>query len=113
MFWNRFALQSCHHEPVIRHAAIALGSLYEYFRFRNVKSVKLQLDVDDFPLRHYFKAISMLVNSGAGEHATKISLIVCILFVSFEVSYPVSSEYPQLTLTAEYQRPLWPSLTTH
>ena len=97
-FWNRFALQSCHHEPAIRHAAIALGALYEQYQFGGPKAIKSQLSVDSFPVQHYLRAISLLLHGKAEKDETRTALIVCILFVSFEVSSNIFPAVPSSDL---------------
>ncbi|KAL2072929.1 hypothetical protein VTL71DRAFT_10253 [Oculimacula yallundae] len=83
-YWNRFILQACHYEPAIKHAAIAVGSLYEQFRFRDAWTVKYTLSEDNPALKHYLKAISLILHNDGSEHASRVALIVCVMFISFE-----------------------------
>lgn len=88
-FWNRFVLQAAHHDPAIRHAAIALGSLYETFVFGEHKALKASTRItpDTFAVQQYVKAISCLLEPVArrGHQALDAALVTCILFVCFEV----------------------------
>ncbi|PMD29888.1 hypothetical protein L207DRAFT_503376 [Hyaloscypha variabilis F] len=62
-FWERLLLQATHHEPCIRHAIIALGSLHE--RFEQDNGLVVQSDAngwtDDFALKNYNQAIKYLM----------------------------------------------------
>ena len=83
-------LQGCHHEPAIKHAVIAVGSLYEQFRFRGAYTTKFALTENNPALKHYLSAIALILKEGGSEHASKVALIVCILFVNFEVRKSLS-----------------------
>lgn len=79
-FWERLVLQAAHHEPAIRHAITAIGSLHENKTFGRDSEVK-------FALRQYNLAIrSLLATPSPGEQrGLDVSLISCILFICFEV----------------------------
>ncbi|RAK95524.1 Zn(II)2Cys6 transcription factor domain-containing protein [Aspergillus ibericus CBS 121593] len=79
-FWGRLLLQSVHHEPVIRHATVALGSLHERFEsdaapFRSVHG--------SFALRQYLRAMRCLMATPPSQ-PMDVCLISCILFGCFE-----------------------------
>ena len=84
-------LQATHHEPGIRHAAVALGCLHERFESGALESSTSLESVDEggFALQQYMKAISFLVKPSREEGkqaAHDVALMTCVLFVCFEVS---------------------------
>ncbi|KAF4634116.1 hypothetical protein G7Y89_g3990 [Cudoniella acicularis] len=83
-FWDGMVLQATHHEPAIRHAIIALGSLHE--RFVGNQGLISRSDHDGFALRQYNTAIKCLVKpfSRPGRQAMDVCLISSILFACFE-----------------------------
>lgn len=80
VFWERLVLQTAHHEPAIRHAIVAIGSLHEQ------KTVATDPEVI-FALKQYNLAIKKLLapQSQTGERGVDVCLISCILFTCFEV----------------------------
>ncbi|KAJ5734881.1 C6 zinc finger domain-containing protein [Penicillium malachiteum] len=79
-FWTRLIPQMIYHEPVIRNAATAVGSLYEDYQnglTRNLKSSNR-----DFALTQYNKAIHHVAHSQTGN--LDIMITLCILFMSIE-----------------------------
>lgn len=93
-FWNHFVLKASHHEPAVRHAAIALGSLHERFELKDVFVPRINEDAEEnsFALQQYVKAINCLVRpdmSADNKHthrSANVALTTCILFICFEVS---------------------------
>lgn len=91
-FWNHFVLQASHHEPAVRHAAIALGSLHERFELEDKFISKVTGDTEEnsFALKQYVKAINCLVEPNMSvntKHTSKtanVALTACILFICFE-----------------------------
>lgn len=87
--WD-FVLRASHHEPAIRHAVIALGSLHEKFmeHGRMIVTSKPELSRDDFPLREYTVAIQTLVRPLMDQknQPVDVCLIACIIFTCFEVT---------------------------
>jgi hypothetical protein len=82
-FWERLVLQAAYHEPAIRHAIVAIGSLHEVLEHRIV--IK---DADKvFAFEQYSLAMKelLLPLSQNGERAVDVCLIACILFTCFEV----------------------------
>jgi hypothetical protein len=88
--WQQLILQASHHEPAIKHAAIALGSLHQKFALgeSSVLRSNQDPDSDEFALEQYVKAIGSLVQpiQKRGKQAADVALIACVLFVCFEVS---------------------------
>lgn len=81
-------LQAFHHEPAIRHAVIALGSLHERFEIQDRSIMGSNLDViqGGFALEQYNHAIRLLVHPASGSKpAIDVCLISCVLFACFEV----------------------------
>ena len=64
-----------------------MGSLYEQFRFRGAYTTKFALSEDNPALKHYLSAFALILKDGGSENASKVALIVCILFVNFEVRH--------------------------
>jgi hypothetical protein len=91
-FWQRLLLQATHHEPAIRHAAVAVGALHE--RFENSVDANLTFKLnekktqDAFALQQYSKAIKALLGPQEvqGKQAADVPLMTCVLFIYFEVS---------------------------
>jgi len=80
-FWERHILQAAHHEPAIRYAVIAIGSLHEQ------KTSPDNNEQATFALEHYNLAIQSLLAplERNEEQAVDVCLINCILFICFEV----------------------------
>lgn len=81
VFWERLVLQAAHHEPAVRHAITALGSLHE--------NHMIGRDVEvTFALQQYSLAITNLLAplSQQRQRGVDVCLISCILFTCFEVS---------------------------
>jgi hypothetical protein len=91
-FWQRLLLQATHHEPAIRHAAVAVGALHE--RFENSLDANLTFKLnekktqDAFALQQYSKAIKALLGPQEvqGKQVADVPLMTCVLFIYFEVS---------------------------
>lgn len=81
-FWERLVLQAAHHEPAIRHALTAIGSLHEQ------KVVGRDVEMT-FALQQYNLAIrSLLSRLGLQEKRGRdVCLISCVLFTCFEVCF--------------------------
>jgi hypothetical protein len=82
-FWERLVLQTAYHEPAVRHAVVAVGSLHEMFEHQIVMTDANKA----FALKEYSLAIKDLLNpvSANGERRIDVCLITCILFICFEV----------------------------
>jgi hypothetical protein len=80
--WSRFILQTAQHEPAIRHAVAALGSLHEHFE----SAEDAHAADSDFGFQQYGKAIQCVVKGPApfAGQSTDVALISCILFTAFE-----------------------------
>jgi hypothetical protein len=81
-FWDHTLLQICHHEPSIRHAAIALASLHQ-----QLGQGRLQENPhgSEFAIRQYLKSISYLTKVDQNQ-TLDVALMTCLLFVLFDVS---------------------------
>ena len=88
--WQQLILQASHHEPAIKHAAIALGSLHQKFAFDESSVLRSNQNFknDRFALDQYVKALGCLVQpiQKRGKQAADVALMACVLFVCFEVS---------------------------
>jgi hypothetical protein len=89
-FWETLLLQAALHEPSIRHAVLALGSLHRNFEQNNGLIMSSHTDgwSDDFTLKNYSQAIKTLIEplSQTGKRAIDVYLICSILFAFLEVS---------------------------
>lgn len=90
-FWSNLVLRAAFHEPVIKHAILALSSLHE--RFSNgdetILYTRWNKSEGGFALVQYNQAIKHLVKHlNEGRQAIDVCLIACMLFSSFEVSRP-------------------------
>jgi hypothetical protein len=83
-FWDIHILRATHHEPSIRHAIVALGSLHE--KFEESRGLAFP-DGDNFSLQQYNKAIGSLLKpfSSGGQQTMDVCLTASILFACFEV----------------------------
>lgn len=88
-FWDKLILQASHHEPVIRHAVIALGAMHERFLTRNglITASDPYLYLNEFALQQYSLAIKRLLEPLHLQEklAVDVCLIACVLFACFEV----------------------------
>ncbi len=92
--WDRLVLQATHHEPAIRHAVLALGSLHERFvnEDQSLQKQSWSRDEGGFALEHYNLAIQSLMNpANSGRLTIDVCLIACVLFCSFEVRYSLTT----------------------
>lgn len=100
-FWSSLILRATFHEPVIKHAVLALGSLNERFANgdKSILNPIWNSGEGGFALTQYNQAIQHLVKPASrGQQAVDVCLIACMLFSSFEVSrspYTTSILYPQ------------------
>lgn len=89
-FWDKLILQASHHEPAIRHAVIALGSLHERFLKHNglLSRCDPLLYLDEFALQEYSLAIKSLFGqfSSLEKPPVDVCLVSCVLFACFEVT---------------------------
>ena len=88
-FWNYRVLQIFNHEPAIKHAVIALGSLHERFEQGGsfIKSSNADIEEGGFALEQYIKAIHQLIKPPVSSKRLPVDvcLVACILFACFEV----------------------------
>jgi hypothetical protein len=78
-FWTNLVLQLSRSEPIIRHAVIAISTLYEDFACRGRDLSRLQGNL--FALSHYNTAVRKLREV---QHEP-IVLLACLLFICIEV----------------------------
>ncbi|MCJ1389689.1 hypothetical protein MMC18_002546 [Xylographa bjoerkii] len=87
--WNRLILQASHSSPVIRNAAIALGSLGERFYINEVltRDNAAANSCHVYARLQYQKALQGLrdyLYYNKGEYTVGLTLISCFMFVVFE-----------------------------
>ena len=88
-FWDCLIIRATHHEPAIRHAVLALGSLHERFEAGDRSVVNPVWDKMEggFALKQYNQAIQQLIKPASeGQRSIDVCLIACMLFACFEVS---------------------------
>ncbi|KAH8648626.1 hypothetical protein BX600DRAFT_555084 [Xylariales sp. PMI_506] len=78
-FWTSLVMQLCHSEPVVRHAVIAISTLYEDFSCKGRQLSRLQ--TNEFALSHYNSAVRKLRD----VQYEPLVLLACLLFVCIEV----------------------------
>ena len=86
--WHRLILQVSHSNPVVRHAAVALGSIGERLRIHNILTLENQ-DANSchmYARQQYHKAIELLRQhlSSHEEKSILVALVSCFLFMCFE-----------------------------
>lgn len=87
-FWSCLILRATHHQPAIRHAVLALGSLHERFEAgdRSILSPIWDKGEGGFALKQYNQAIQHLIKPvSEGQQAVDVCLVACLLFACFEV----------------------------
>ncbi|KAL9087135.1 MAG: hypothetical protein Q9165_006786 [Trypethelium subeluteriae] len=87
-FWSHYLLQTAAHEPAIRHAIIALGSLHERFEAGDSSILRSNLDKLEggFALQQYTTAIGQLIKPSFNhfQQTLDVALTACVLFTCFE-----------------------------
>jgi hypothetical protein len=77
-FWTYLVAQMTHSEPAVRHAVLAISSLFESYGL----SSNAEPTVNRFAVLHYNRAINILVNHTAPS--IDLVLPVCVLFICIE-----------------------------
>lgn len=88
-FWSTLILRATFHEPVIKHAVLALSSIHERFTSgdKSILNPIWEKGEGGLALTQYNQAIQHLVKpQKKGPQAVDVCLIACVLFSSFEVS---------------------------
>ncbi|MCJ1306946.1 hypothetical protein MMC25_000590 [Agyrium rufum] len=100
-FWERQVLQASHREPAIRHALLALSSIYETFEERRMLEDPMAqtppVDINEvisdhqplspFAVSQYNKAVKHLIHDirSKDSRSRSVTLIACLLFVWIEL----------------------------
>ncbi|KAK3942601.1 C6 zinc finger domain protein [Diplogelasinospora grovesii] len=77
-FWTHLVMQFSHFEPAVRHAVVAISSLYE--DFHGGSRLMRQKCSNAFAISHYYSAIRRAKSTGDEQ----LILLVCILFICVE-----------------------------
>ncbi|RMJ15228.1 hypothetical protein CDV36_005142 [Fusarium kuroshium] len=77
-FWTHLVMQFSHFEPTVRHAVLAISSLYE--EFARGSRITRQICGSTFAIGHYNAAIQQIKSSGDEQ----LILLLCILFICIE-----------------------------
>ena len=77
-FWTHLALQFSHFEPAVRHAVLAISSLYE--DFSGGSRITRQICASSFAIGHYNAAVRRTRVVGSEQ----VVLLLCVLFVCIE-----------------------------
>lgn len=90
-FWGQDLFQAAHHEPSIRYAFLALGSMHENLEHRKRSIEPSQQRTDEYALKNYNLAIESLVSpiSKKDQKNTDVCLIVSVLFACLEVGHSI------------------------
>lgn len=79
-FWTHQVAQLSHREPAVRHALVAISSLYE--NFQNIPLPPLHTKMNSFAVRHYNTAMAKLVSNSDEAVALFMSvLFTCVEFL--------------------------------
>ncbi|MCJ1267081.1 hypothetical protein MMC22_006966 [Lobaria immixta] len=88
VFWERLILQASHADAVMRHAAIAFGSLGERLLINDVMTFDNEdaNKLHNFACSQYYKAIKLLRQqlSSGEERSIEFTLTACFIFICFE-----------------------------
>lgn len=86
-FWSHWVLQAAYHDEGIRHAIVALSSIYERFEKLGRSDSSDNDDQLEFSLRQYNLAIGKLVNQPVTYNRPTADsyLASCIIFICIEV----------------------------
>lgn len=80
-FWSELVLQVAVDEPAVRHAMIALSSIYESDVYTKSGSPDAALKRQNFGLESYNRAIRLLISDMGSEKSVRVPLITCVIFV--------------------------------
>ena len=84
-FWCRLLLQLGQNEPAIKHAMMAVSSMYERFEFNAGQDPLLPVEEDRFALTSYNNAIKSLSERLSNDaQSVHIPLVACVLFICLE-----------------------------
>ncbi|KZL66166.1 C6 zinc finger domain protein [Colletotrichum tofieldiae] len=85
-FWTHVVMQFSNFEPAVRHAVIAISSLYEQAQgtFEVGTAVRYTYDNQYLALHHYNAAIHEL-RTASTEDKQPVVLLVCVLFICIEI----------------------------
>ncbi|KAI9654626.1 MAG: hypothetical protein M1821_005833 [Bathelium mastoideum] len=85
LFWNRLLLQLGQNEPAIKHAMMAVSSMYERFESSAANDPLFPVQEDRFALTSYNKAIKSLSQRLSDDgQSVHVPLVACILFICLE-----------------------------
>ncbi|KAI9687996.1 MAG: hypothetical protein M1820_010348 [Bogoriella megaspora] len=80
-FWSKDVIQLARRDGPVKHALLALSSMYEQFS----TGVDPRLDQQDFSFHHYGMAVKDLARlDSSKEQALDLVLVTCMLFTVFE-----------------------------
>jgi hypothetical protein len=80
-FWSELVLQVAVDEPAVRHAMIALSSIYEADVYTKAGNPDAALKRQDFGLESYNRAIRLLITDMGNGKSLRVPLITCVIFV--------------------------------
>jgi hypothetical protein len=88
-FWNQMVMQAGMAEPTVRHAILALSSLYEAgamsLSVHQPSSSDRRRYLTGFAIRHYTKAVALLYNRiSLTAPSLEVILISCLIFIWLE-----------------------------
>ncbi|KAE9971605.1 hypothetical protein EG327_009792 [Venturia inaequalis] len=80
-FWSELVLQVANDEPAVRHAMIALSSIYESDVHAHSESPHVATKRRDFGLESYNRAIRLLIADMGNGKSVRVPLMTCVVFV--------------------------------
>ncbi|KAK2009508.1 hypothetical protein LZ32DRAFT_608413 [Colletotrichum eremochloae] len=85
-FWTHVVMQFSFFEPAVRHAVIAISSLYEHAQgtFELATAMQYPYDNHYLAIHHYNAAIHDLRATGTDDRRPVV-LLVCVLFICIEI----------------------------
>ena len=83
-FWDYLVLQVSHTEPTVRHALLALSSIYESSEANELAQEASAGPVNTFALQQYTKAVRLLGIDLSTRRSPHLVLMSCLIFIWFE-----------------------------
>jgi hypothetical protein len=105
VFWSETVLQSCHSEPAILHAVLALGAAHHSFTSSRANPGPQPSPFAPVALSHYGKAIKHLRTglTQSDPSRWRVILIVCSILLSFDL---LQQRYPAALTHLRYGKQL-------
>lgn len=93
-FWTDFVVQVAHREAVVRHAALAVGSFFEYAG--GATSLAPKSEDLKFALHHYHKTIQQLIQTQITDLDTVVTTCIFLVCIEFLRGLPEAGMFHYL-----------------